>query len=312
MLDRRTLLAAAASTVAAPHTSHAAVLREEWRDPSRARGLPVLIRLPAAPGPAPVAVVSHGLGGSREGLAYLGEAFAAAGYAAVHVQHRGSDSSLWQGGSDARGSFQTAALDPRVALDRLYDVVFVLDELERRAASPSGPLAGRLDLDRAAVAGHSFGAWTVMHMLGQRLPIPGFGPRLPDGRLRAGVALSPIPPLGIGPEAAFAPVRAPVLHVTGTADVGWGVQDWRERTAGFRFSSGPAVLAVLQGANHVAFAGEAAAGAHWNDPAYHARTARLATGFLDGVLRGDAAAMSSLLHGEGLAPADRVEAKGWA
>lgn len=314
MLDRRTLLAAAALTAAALQPSHAAatVVREEWRDASRSRGIPVLIRLPDALGPAPVVIVSHGLGGSREGLAYLGEALAAAGYAAVHVQHRGSDTSLWQGASDARGSFQAAAFDPRVALDRLYDVVFVLDELGRRVASAPGPLAGRLDLGRAAIAGHSFGAWTVMHMLGQRLPIPGFGPRLPDPRLRAGVALSPIPPLGIGPEAAFAPVRAPVLHVTGTADTGWGVQDWRERTAGFRFQSGPAVLAVLQGASHVAFAGEAAAGAHWNDPAYHARTARLAVGFLDGVLRGDAAAMSALLHGEGLAPADRVEAKGWA
>lgn len=312
MLDRRTSPEAVASTAAASQTSHAAVPREEWHDPSRARAIPVLIRLPDALGPAPVVVVSHGFGGSREGLAYLGEAFAAAGYAAVHVQHRGSDSSLWQGANDARGSFQTAAFDPRVALDRLYDVAFVLDELERRGAPGSGPLAGRLDLGRAAIAGHSFGAWTVMHMLGQRLPIPGFGPRLPDGRLRAGVALSPIPPFGIGPEAAFAPVRAPVLHVTGTADVGWGVLDWRERTVGFRFSSGPAVLAVLQGATHVAFAGEAAAGAYWNDPAYHGRTARLATGFLDGVLRGDAAAMSSLLHGEGLASADRVEAKGWA
>ena len=311
MLDRRTLLAAAALTAAAPQPSHAAVLREEWRDPSRTRGIPVLIRVPAASGPAPVAIVSHGLGGSREGLAYLGEALATAGYAVIHVQHRGSDTALWQGASDTRGSFQAAAFDPRVALDRLYDVVFVLDELGRRAAG-SGPLAGRLDMGRAAIAGHSFGAWTVMHMLGQRLPIPGFGPRLPDPRLRAGVALSPIPPIGIGPETAFAPVRAPVLHVTGTADTGWGVQDWRERTAGFRFSSGPAVLAVLQGANHVAFAGEATAGAYWNDPAYHARTARLAVGFLDGVLRGDAAAMSALLHGEGLAPADRVEAKGWA
>lgn len=305
MLNRRTLLAAAALTAAAS-PAIAAPLREDWHDAARARTVPVLVRLPDASGPAPVVIVSHGLGGSREGLAYLGEALAAAGYVAVHLQHAGSDSAIWQGAADVRAAMSQAVMNPRAALDRLYDVAFALDELARHPR-----LAGSVDLARAAVAGHSFGAWTVSHMLGQRLPLAGFGPALPDPRLLAGVAFSPIPPIGIAPEAAYAGVAAPMLHVTGTEDRGAQAPDWRARTAGFRLSPAPGVLAVLAGANHAAFAGEPAAGAYWNNPAYHARAARLAVLFLDAVLQGSAASQAALLSGQGLAPGDRIEAKGF-
>lgn len=313
MIDRRTFVGAAAAAAAAPAVSAAPgpsairVLREDWADPARGRVLPMLLRLPSDQGPAPVVVLSHGLGGSREGLPYLGEALAAAGYAAVHVQHPGTDSSVWQGGGDPRSGMLAAAMDPGRALARLQDVAFVLDELARR--NRSGPLAGRFDLSRAAIAGHSYGAWTVTHMLGERLPLP--APlTLPDPRLRAGIAMSPIPPLGLPPEAAYAPLRLPVLYVTGTADSGWGVSDWRQRTLGYQHGTGPAVLAVLDGAAHAAFAGEAVAGGYWNQPTYQGRTARLAVEFLDAALLGDAAARDALLAGTGLSRGDRIEARG--
>ena len=41
--------------------------------------------------PAPAVIVSHGLGGSREGYAYLGRHLASHGYVVVHVTHLGSD-----------------------------------------------------------------------------------------------------------------------------------------------------------------------------------------------------------------------------
>ena len=292
-------MTAATSAMAAP-------LRQDWYDASRARTVPVLVRLPVASGPAPVVIVSHGLGGSRDGLAYLGEALAAAGYVVVHLQHVGSDATIWQGAADIRGAMLQAVTNPGAALDRLYDVAFALDELAR---SPG--LARLVDLERAAIAGHSFGAWTASHMLGQRLPLPGFGPPLPDPRLLAGVTFSPIPPIGIAPEAAYGGVAAPMLHVTGTEDRGTQAPDWRARTAGFRLSPTPGVLVVLAGANHAAFAGEPAAGAYWNNPTYHARAARLAVLFLDTVLLGSTTAQTALLNGQGLAPDDRIEAKGF-
>src|SRR4051794_36633728 len=196
MLQRRTLLAAARAGAVLPPSSES-MRAEEWRDPARDRVIPVLIRTPRASGKAPVVLLSHGLGGSREGLAYLGRALADAGYLAVHLQHKGSDAGIWRGQSDPRVGMAAALLDPGAALARLQDVGFALDDL----------LAGRhgleIDRERIAIAGPSYGAWTASHMVGERLPIAGVGLRLPDPRLRAAVLLSPIPPLGVPADLAY-------------------------------------------------------------------------------------------------------------
>jgi predicted dienelactone hydrolase len=139
---------------------------ETWHDAARDRSLPVRLRLPAGDGPAPTILLSHGLGGSRDGLGYLGRALAEAGFIAVYLQHPGTDSALWQGRADAFGAMAAAIADPRQALARLQDGVFALDELVQRNAAP-GPLRGRVDLGRLGIAGHSYGAWTVQHLLGQ-------------------------------------------------------------------------------------------------------------------------------------------------
>ena len=44
---------------------------------------------------------------------------------------------------------------------RLKDLKFVVDELTRLNGEPVGPFAGRLDLNKVAVAGHSLGGWTA-------------------------------------------------------------------------------------------------------------------------------------------------------
>jgi predicted dienelactone hydrolase len=46
--------------------------------------------------PQPVILFSHGLGGSKENSAYLGNFWAAAGYIAVFMQHKGSDIDIWK------------------------------------------------------------------------------------------------------------------------------------------------------------------------------------------------------------------------
>lgn len=277
----------------------------EWHDRRRDRTIPVLIRTPAAFGSVPLVLLSHGLGGSRHGLAYLGRALAAAGYAAVHLQHPGSDAGIWRGQSDPRAGMAAAALDPAAALARLQDVAFALDHV----------LDGRedgleVDRSRLAIAGHSYGAWTASHMIGQRLPVP-VPLRLPEPRLRAAVLLSPLPPIGVGPDTAYRDIRVPTLHVTGTRDHGFGVADWRTRTLGFRQVRAPAVLVTLEGASHAAFAGEEELGGYWNEPAYHSRTAGATLAFLDTVLRDSAGAASALLEGSGLRPGDTTEARNW-
>ena len=308
-MTRRSLLAATLAATALP--VEAAPIRGVWRDAARNRDIPVLTRLPAAPGPRPLVIVSHGLGGSREGLGYLGQGLAEAGFVALHLQHAGTDDAIWRGGGNL--AMAAAALDANNAAARLLDGVFAVEEVTRRARLSGDPLAGRVDLSRLAVAGHSYGAWTVQHLLGQRLPGGERGLPVPERRLKAGVALSPSPPRGLPPGTAFARVTAPILHVTGTQDSGYieGASP-ADREIPFRASTAPAALAVLNGAGHAAFADEEAAGPRWSEPTYHPRTAALAVLFLRTVLEGDVEARAVLVGGarEVLGAGDRLEVRG--
>lgn len=309
---QRRILLAIASLASLGAAAAGSVLTEDWTDPARNRVLPVRLRLPQGRGPAPAVLLSHGLGGSRDGLGYLGRALAKAGFVVLHLQHPGTDSTLWQGRMDVGAALMAAVLDASQALARLQDGIFALDELLRRATRP-GPLHGRMDPSRIAAAGHSYGAWTVQHLLGQRLPGGDHGLRLPDSRLRVGILLSPVPPRGLPPRFAFERVARPLLHVTGTQDYGH-IEGTRpaDREIPFRAISGvPQVLAVLNGATHAAFADEPAAGARWSDPTYHARSASLAVTFLRTVLLGDAEAEVLLRSGVPglLMPGDRLEVK---
>lgn len=293
--SRRTTLA---MTLLAPTAARAAS-RDTWRNDASGRDVPVLLRWPEGDGPAPLVVISHGLGGSREGLAYLGRALAGAGIAALHVQHPGSDSAVWLGQANPFAAMAGAARDPRLAAARLRDVPFALDEALRR-------FPGRLDPARVAVAGHSFGAWTAAHVLGQALPLA--LPGIPDRRFRAGVLLSPVPGL-LGPPRTEA-IAAPLLHVTGTEDRtaldGAGPE---ERLSVFRRTAGvPQAAAVLRGAPHLAFAGTEEAGAGHVPPRFHPRIAALSVAFLRGALGGDWAA----IRAPGLLESgDSLEFKDW-
>ncbi|MEP0843579.1 MAG: hypothetical protein HRF43_12825, partial [Phycisphaerae bacterium] len=118
----------------------------DWRDQARDRDVPVKVYYPqAGGGPFPVIVFSHGLGGSRETYSYLGRHWAGHGYVCVHVQHVGSDESVWKGQTRPMEAMKRALLDPRNTLNRPPDVRFVLDRLEK-LQTEDGPLKGRLDL----------------------------------------------------------------------------------------------------------------------------------------------------------------------
>lgn len=66
------------------------------KDEKRSREIPIRVYLPTGQATAPVVVFSHGLGGNREGSAFLGKHWAARGYVAVFLQHPGSDDCVWK------------------------------------------------------------------------------------------------------------------------------------------------------------------------------------------------------------------------
>lgn len=93
--------------------------------------MPLKIYLPANK-PASVILLSHGLGGSREVGAYLGERWAARGYVVVAMQHPGSDHSVWKNTPPARRlAAMKAAASAEAFLDRTRDVSATLDQLAK-------------------------------------------------------------------------------------------------------------------------------------------------------------------------------------
>ena len=57
------------------------------KDAKRSREIPIRVYLPTDKTAAQVVLFSHGLGGNREGSAFLGKHWAARGYVAVFLQH---------------------------------------------------------------------------------------------------------------------------------------------------------------------------------------------------------------------------------
>jgi len=93
-----------ASQQAQAHTADLSTPEEnwldfDWVDEARRRPVPVRLYLPNQDPSkqAPLVVFSHGLGGSRNGYSYFGSYLAQHGVASLHLQHVGSDRSLWFG-----------------------------------------------------------------------------------------------------------------------------------------------------------------------------------------------------------------------
>jgi len=214
----------------APGPHAVATLLDDWHDAARGRSVPVKIYYPALPADdsvetarCPVVVVSHGLGGSRQGYAYLGQHWASHGYVSLHLQHTGSDTAVWKDVDNPRETMRDAAQNPVNARQRLFDVHFALDRLEQLDEG-DGPLAARLDFTRVGVAGHSMGAGTVLGVSGQTYVEPdGRHLHFGDPRIKAFIVLSsPVRRKKDQPrpfDVMFGSIRLPGLHMTGTRDV---------------------------------------------------------------------------------------------
>ncbi|MGG6238686.1 alpha/beta hydrolase [Nodosilinea sp. AN01ver1] len=116
--------------------------------------------LAALPGPIPVIVLSHGLGDSRTTFFGLAAHAASYGFAVALPEHVGSNSS--QKNAMLTG-LDRETFKARDFLDRPLDVSFLLDELERLNAST---FDNRLNVNRVAVVGHSFGGYTALALGG--------------------------------------------------------------------------------------------------------------------------------------------------
>jgi len=312
-----TLLAAGQAPPAGPSYDPLAVSKDPRpapldltvQDAERHREIPLRVYLPAAAAPAPVVLFSHGLGGSREGSAYLGTHWAARGYVAVFLQHPGSDTPVWR---DKPPAERMAALRQAAGLEnfllRVKDVPAVLDQLERWNTTAGHPLAGRLDTKRIGMSGHSFGAVTTQAVSGQSFPVGRTS--WTDPRIRAAIAFSPSSPRrGGDPRQAFGQVKIPWMLMTGTRDLApIGDIGLASRLAVFpALPPGGKYELVLDGAEHSAFTDRALPGdTAPRNPNHHRAILALSTAFWDAWLREDAAARAWL---DGAGPSTVLDKK---
>ena len=132
------MLLAIAITTAAPvnparaQSAAPSFIDFDWVDASRSRAVPARLHWPTSVAPGsrvPLIVFSHGMGGSRRGYSYLGRYWAARGIASLHVQHAGSDSSLWAGNPLRVVDRLQRAAHESEALARALDLRFALDRM---------------------------------------------------------------------------------------------------------------------------------------------------------------------------------------
>jgi predicted dienelactone hydrolase len=285
------------------------------KDDKRSREIPLRVYLPRADLPAPVIVFSHGLGGSREGNAYMGEHWAARGLVTIIMQHPGSDDSVWRNKplAERLPAMQRAAGLENFLL-RVKDVPVVLDQLDRWNKTEGHPLANQMDLDHVGMSGHSFGAVTTQAVSGQSFARGGIA--FTDKRIKAAIAFSPSGTrTGADPVQTFGQVKIPWMLMTGTKDVApigtTGVKS--------RLSVYPALPPddkyelVLNNAEHSAFTERCLPGdKEERNPNHHRVILALSTAFWDAYLRNDAQA-KAWLNGDGpqtlLEPGDKWQTK---
>ncbi len=280
------------------------------------RRVPVKVHLPAGDGPFAIVLVSHGAGGDWDTHYAQAQHLASHGYAVLCLEHVGSNAERLKDSRRPLPDLLAMTTDATEVLGRPRDVRFVLDraaEWQRTHAK----LRGKLDLQRVALMGHSFGAATTMMVCGMRPaldwlrptvpPGKGLGPDLRDPRVKCGVALSP---QGVGEpffiKESFASLAVPLLGVSGSQDRQQGNLPAENRRQAFTlWPAGPHKLVWLANAKHLDFcdstglARRMLPSATRRDVQDICRVATLF--FLNGQLKGDAEAAARLTS-DGLAP----------
>lgn len=222
--------------------------------PNRGDDLHLRVTAPLSGTGLPVLLFSHGFGMSMDAYGPVVDHWAAHGVVVVQPTHLDS-ASLGLAPDDPR--------TPRIWRYRIEDLVLLLDELDAVLARVPG-LAGRVDVSRMVVGGHSYGATTASALLGARVLAPAGDPQedFTDPRVRAGVLLcvagvagEDLTPLArqffpfMSPD--FDHLDAPALIAAGDADqsiLSTRGPDWW--TDAYDQSPGPKSLLTLFGAEH--------------------------------------------------------------
>ena len=192
-VDRSRPTDATAASEAKPERTFETLLTYPAAGPA---GRPAVSNAPAASGPFPLVVFSHGSGiSSPVRYELLFNAWAAAGYVVAAPKYPLSSTSLPNASGDA--------------VNQPADVTFLISEMMRLSADRASPYARLVDGERVAVAGHSLGAMTTLGVA--------FNACCVDRRIDAGIVLAGGQAF-FPPDQWFATIRTPILVVHGDDD----------------------------------------------------------------------------------------------
>ena len=231
--------------------------------PRRPVNLQMKVSAPATGDNLPVILFSHGHGtanflSSLRGYGPLVDFFAAHGFVVIQPTHLDSTA------LGLRDAHHPEA--PLYWRTRAKDMSHILDNLDDIEAAVPG-LAGRLDRDRIAAAGHSLGGNTVSLLLGMRVldPNDDSDKDLSDPRIKAGVMYG-APGVGNDGHLAawaeenypvfkyvdFSTMTAPGLVVAGDRDLNFNFSNRVDyRADAYPHSPAPKSMLTVFGAEHM-------------------------------------------------------------
>jgi len=315
LLSRATAIVSLVMLACVAQAGSVQELRFEPNDTTRDRVVPIKVYCKSSNQSQPVVFFSHGLGGSRENSAYLGNYWAVAGYIAIFVQHPGSDEEVWKSVPAAeRLSALKKSVSVKTSRDRFIDIPFVIDQLEIWNEQAGHPLEGMLDLSHIGMSGHSYGAVTTMAVAGRKYPL--FS-NFADQRIDAFLAMSPQPARGNRTKKFFGHLNKPTLLMTGTKDgspINANMKPSSRRKVYAALPPSNKFQLVLDGANHFTFGDANSPRNKGLNPKHHSAIQQISLQFWNAYLKDDTNAKQWLqsmraINDTGLSQADDWEWK---
>lgn len=205
----------------------------ELEDQARNKTLQIRATYPSnSQGKLPVIVWSHGLYGSQDSYNPLIEFWAKHGYLVLQPSH--SDS--LRRGSGLKNPTSDWANRPK-------DISFLLDSIKSQQL-----LAGKADLSRIGMGGHSYGSHTTLLVEGASTRIGG---PFSDPRPRAFIAISPQGKDRLLDDSSWSGLKRPTLFISGDNDTGRKGDDSSWRLAPYKGSpAGEKYLLWVKDAYH--------------------------------------------------------------
>jgi dienelactone hydrolase len=258
--------------------------------PDQSKDLQLRVTYPDGPGPFPVIVFSHGAASSKDLYTRVIDHWASHGFASIQPTHMDSESLGFKMGS---------ATPAQLLLSRIGDMQFIMNNMDAIAAKAG--IAGKLNKDKIAVSGHSFGGQIALIMAGLPITTPDGGAKsYGDKRIKALVSYNGTGPMDRIANDKWSDVTVPIFAASGTNDpgaTGDGVlRPWRWRIGAYDYAGSKEKYAVSIALGDHYFGGlicrEGAGGKP--DPEGLSFVNGASTAFLDAYLKNDAAAKKFL------------------